>query len=274
MEPKLKNTTVAIAGLGAIGFSVARSLDQGKIPGFELIAVSSRDIEKARQTVSTFDTIPPVRQTPADLVEADIIIEAAPAAAFLEIARPAVAAGRTLIACSGGALMRNMELVEQAQRSAARIIVPTGAIIGLDAVRAAAQGTIHSAVIETRKAPKGWVGAPHLIAHEVQLEDLSEPLCIFEGNALDAAVGFPANVNVAAALAMAGIGPEKTQVRLFADPGVQRNTHHISVDSDIARFSMTIEGIPNPENPRTGLLTPLSVIACLRSLRDTLRIGS
>ncbi|WP_250959008.1 aspartate dehydrogenase [Rhizobium sp. CG5] len=270
----MKVTTVAIAGLGAIGLSVARSLDQGKVPGFKLIAVASRDSEKARQAVSTFNTVPSIRAVLADIVDADIIIEAAPAAAFLDIARPAVAAGRTLVACSGGALMRNMELVDEAKRSGARIIVPTGAIIGLDAVRAAAQGTIHSAVIETRKAPKGWSGAPHLIAHGIELDGLTEPVCIFEGNALDAAVGFPANVNVAAALAMAGIGPERTQVRLFADPSVHRNTHRISVDSDIARFSMTIEGIPNPENPRTGLLTPLSVIACLRSLNDTLRIGS
>lgn len=267
-------TTVAIAGLGAIGLSVARSLDQGKVPGFKLLAVASRDIEKARQSVASFDNIPSVKPAPADLVDADIVIEAAPAAAFLDIAGPAVAAGRTFMACSGGALMRHMELVDEARRSGARIIVPTGAIIGLDAVRAAAQGTIHSAVIETRKAPKGWAGAPHLITHGIALDGLTEPLCIFEGNALDAAVGFPANVNVAAALAMAGIGPERTQVRLFADPGVHRNTHRISVDSDIARFSMTIEGIPNPENPRTGLLTPLSVVACLRSLKDTLRVGS
>jgi len=270
----MNTKTVAIAGLGAIGLSLARSLDGGKVPGFRLVAVASRDVEKARQAVANFATVPDVRTSPADLVNADIIIEAAPASAFLNIARPAIAAGRLFVACSGGALMRNMELVDEAARCNARIIVPTGAIIGLDAVRAAAQGTIHTAVIETRKAPKGWVGAPYLIANGITLDNLQEALCIFEGNALEAAVGFPANVNVAAALAMAGIGPEKTQVRLFADPAVQRNTHHITVDSDVARFSMTIEGIPNPDNPRTGLLTPLSVIACLRSLHETLRIGS
>lgn len=267
-------TTVAIAGLGTIGLSVARSIDQGKVPGFKLIAVASRDREKACAAVADFIALPSVKHTPANLVDADIIIEAAPASAFRDVAGAAIKAGRTLVACSGGALMQNLDLVDKASRFGARIIVPTGGIIGLDAVRAVALGEIHSAVIETRKPPKGWVGAPYLDQHEISMEGLNEALCIFEGNALEAAVGFPANVNVAAALALAGAGPEKTRVKLYADPGVQRNTHHISVNSDIARFSMTIEGLPDPDNPRTGLLPPRSVVACLRGLKDTLRVGT
>ncbi|MBF2713187.1 aspartate dehydrogenase [Agrobacterium vitis] len=270
----MTQTTVAIAGLGAIGLSVARAIDQGRVPGFRLVSVASGNTAKARAALSDFAAPPPVRETAEELVDAEIVVEAAPAATFLDIARPAIAAGRTLIACSGGALLRHFYLVDEADQHGARIIVPTGALIGLDAVRAAAQGTIHSVLIETRKAPRGWLGAPFLTERTMSLDNLEVPLCIFEGNALEAAIGFPANVNVAAALAMAGIGPERTQIRLFADPHVERNTHRIEVEADVARFSMTIEGVPNPENPRTGLLTPLSVIACLRGLKDTLKVGT
>jgi aspartate dehydrogenase len=265
-------TTVAIAGLGAIGFKVALCLDAG-IPGFALQAVAARDPDKARAKLQAFAAPPRVTSLEA-LAEADIVIEAAPAAVFTRIARPVIAGGRILLACSAGALMHNMSLVEDARTKGARIIVPTGALLGLDAVRAAAQGRIHSAIIVSRKPPLAWAGAPYAEAHGFELRGLTEPLRLFRGNALEAAEGFPANVNVAAALALAGIGPQKTEVELWADPGVTHNTHTIRVESEAARFSMTIEGIPSPENPRTGLLTPLSVIACLRGLQDTLRIGS
>lgn len=269
-----KPSTVSIAGLGAIGLSLAKSLDQGKVPGFRLLAVCSRDPEMAKAAVANFDTKPRVCFMASDLAEADLIIEAAPAAAFLDIAGPAIAAGKILVACSAGALMRNMRLVEEAECNGARIIIPTGAIIGLDAVRAAAQGNIVSCMIETRKSPRGWVGAPYLAENAVTLHGLTEAKCIFEGNTLEAAAGFPANANVAAALAMAGVGPLRTKVRLIADPAVERNIHHITVESDVARFSMTIESMPDPVNPRTSMLTPLSVIACLRSLHETFRVGS
>ncbi len=97
---------------------------------------------------------------------------------------------------------------------------------------------------------------------------------MFEGNAYDAAAGFPANVNVAAALALAGVGPERTTVRIWADPGVTRNIHTVRVESDAARLTMTVENVPSEVNPRTGKLTALSVLACLRGLSSTLKVGS
>ncbi|MFC3123690.1 aspartate dehydrogenase [Pseudoroseomonas globiformis] len=264
--------TVAIGGLGAIGLELARALDRG-VEGFRLIAVASRDTEKARAAVAGFRAPPRVVPVEA-LAEAEIVIEAAPAAAFAAIARPAIAAGRVLLACSGGALMRQMELVEEAEASGARIIVPTGALVGLDAVRAAAYGRVDSVVIETRKPPRGLAGAPYLERNGISLDGLAEAKLVFQGNALEAAEGFPANVNVAAALAMAGIGPQRTEVRLWADPAAERNIHTIRVEAEAARFSMTIEGMPSPDNPRTGRMTPLSVLACLRGLTETLKIGS
>ena len=264
--------TVAIGGLGAIGFAVAEALDRG-IEGLRLVAVSARDRDRARARTARFSHPPEVVDL-ADLAAADVVVEAAPAAVFEAIAMPAIAAGRILIACSAGALLPRLHLVEAARQSGARIIVPTGALLGLDAVRAAAEGRVDRVTMETRKPPGGLAGAPYLDARGLDMARVTEPICVFRGDASDAAAGFPANVNVAAALALAGIGPERTEVEIWADPTVTRNTHTIRVEAEAARFSMTIEGVPSAENPRTGRLTPLSVLACLRGLTATLKVGS
>jgi aspartate dehydrogenase len=167
-----------------------------------------------------------------------------------------------------------MHLVKRARQTGARIIVPTGALLGLDAVRAVAEGRIDSVTIETRKPPTGLIGAPYLEKHGIDMMDVTMPVRVFAGNARDAAAGFPANVNVAAALALAGIGPVRTRVEIWADPGLTRNVHIIRVEAEAARFTMRIENVPSDDNPRTGKITPLSVLACLRGLVSPLKVGS
>lgn len=264
--------TVAIGGLGAIGLALARALDRG-VDGLRLVAVSARDQERARANVAGF-AAPPEVVALEELARADVVVEAAPAAVFERIAVPVLTAGRIFIPSSVGALLPRMHLVELAKAHGARIVVPTGALLGLDAVRAAAEGNVASVTIESRKHPRGWAGAPYLVQNKIDVAGFNTPTVIFEGNAFDAAAGFPANVNVAAALALAGIGPERTMVRLWADPGVDRNIHTIRVEADAARLTMTVENVPSEGNPRTGKLTPLSVLACLRGLVSTLKVGS
>jgi aspartate dehydrogenase len=265
-------TTVAIGGLGAIGLPLARALDFG-VEGLTLIAVAARDPDKAKANLARFRSVPRIVPLEA-LAAADIVVEAAPAAVFETIARAAIEAGRILVPASVGALLPRMHLVERAKVTGARIVVPTGALLGLDAVRAAAEGPVHSVTMVTRKPPAGLAGAPHLVRHGIDVSGLTAPLLVFEGNAFDAAAGFPANVNVAAALALAGVGPMRTRVQIWADPGVTRNTHAIQVEAEAARFSMTIENVPSEDNPRTGKLTALSVLSCLRGLVSTLKVGS
>lgn len=268
-----RTLTVAIGGLGAIGAHLARALDAG-VEGLRLTAVAARDQAKARQTVAGFRN-PPALVSLAELAEqADVVVEAAPASVFEEIATAAIGRGRIFVPSSVGALLPRMHLVERARETGARIVVPTGALLGLDAVRAAAEGEVASVTIETRKPPGGLAGAPYLVEHGIEVAGLTTAKLVFKGNAFDAARGFPANVNVAAALALAGIGPERTMVEIWADPGVTRNTHTIRVDAASARLTMTIENVPSEENPRTGKITPLSILACLRGLTSTLKVGS
>jgi aspartate dehydrogenase len=174
---------------------------------------------------------------------------------------------------SAGALLPRPDLIELAKARSAQIIVPSGALLGLDAVAAAAEGKIHSVRMTTRKPPRGLIGAPYLEANGISVEGLNAPKLVFSGTARDAAAGFPANVNVAAALSLAGIGPDRTMMEIWADPSVERNCHSIEVESDSARFTLSIENIPS-ENPRTGRITALSVLAALRKLKAPLRVGT
>ncbi len=265
--------TVGIAGLGAIGLHLARALDQG-VQGLRLVAVSAKDQAKAAANVAGFANKPAIVPLAALAEHADIVVEAAPAAVFEEVASAAIERGRIFVPSSCGALLPRMYLVERAKQTGARIIVPTGALLGLDAVRAAAEGNVSSVTIETRKPPGGLVGAPYLEQQKIDVLAIKTPTMIFKGNAFDAAQGFPANVNVAAALALAGIGPERTMVEIWADPAMTRNQHTIRVESAEVRLTMTVENVPSIENPRTGKITPLSILACLRGMTSTLKVGS
>jgi aspartate dehydrogenase len=268
-----RTTRIGIAGLGAIGKALARKLGENAIPGMELVAVSARDHDKARRTLADAGADAPVLSL-AELAEAaDLVVECAPAAIFADIARPTLTAGKKMMALSVGALLSNYELVELARKHGGQIIVPTGALLGLDAVSAAAEGVIQSVNMVTRKPVKGLLGAPYLVEHKIAIEDIKEPLKIFDGSAREAAIGFPANLNVAVALSLAGIGPDKTRLEIWADPTVTRNTHRIIVESDSARLDMTIANIPS-ENPKTGRITALSVIAFLRKINAPLRVGT
>lgn len=263
---------VGIAGLGAIGNSLATILDRG-ILGLELAAIAVRNPAKHAAFLSRLAHAPkcvPIEQL-ADLC--DIVVECAPAALLPAIATPVLSAGKKLVVLSSGALLANPDLVKLAEEHGGQILVPTGALLGLDAVTAAAEGTIHSVRMVTRKPVKGLLGAPYLETHGIAIDDIKAPTRIFNGTAREAAVGFPANLNVAVALSLAGIGPDRTQLEIWADPALTRNTHTIHVDADSASFTMTIENIPS-ENPKTGRITALSVVALLKKMQSPLRIGS
>lgn len=274
MYERTGDLKLAIAGLGAIGLPVARRVDAGDIPGLILVAVSVRDEAKARKAMAQCRFPPPLMGLAQLADVADVIVECLPARHFLAVAEPAVARGRIFMPLSVGALIDHMHLIERARETGARIVVPTGALLGLDAVRATAEGKIISVSMVTRKPPAGLAGAPLLVARGLSVDGLQEPLRVFAGSAREAIAGFPANVNVAVALSLAGIGPDRTQVEVWADPGVTRNTHTITVRSDSSDLTMTIENIPDADNPRTGRITPLSVLAALRRLASPLVVGS
>jgi aspartate dehydrogenase len=269
-----KELTIAIAGLGAVGMRVARAIDRGAVPGIRLVAVAARDPLRARERLAGLRNPPPIASLGELAGMAGVVVECAPAALFPEIAGPAIAAGRIFMPLSVGALLSHMELVERAALTGARIIVPTGALIGLDTVRAMAEGQIIRVTLETRKPPAGLAGAPYLVQNGIDISNLSEPKLVFKGSARKAAQGFPANVNVAAALALAGLGPELTRVEIWADPGIDRNIQTVTITSNAGEATMTMRNVPSPDNPKTGRIVAQSVLATLRRLTAPLTAGS
>jgi len=267
------NLKIAVAGLGAVCLPVARWLSDG-VPGLDLVAVSASSKESAASKIADFKNKPPVVDLDELVSMGDIIVEGLPPSRYFDLAEPAIEQGKTLVAVTVTQLLERPDLIEKAKQTGARIIVPTGALMAFDAVRAASYGTIHSLVMATRKPPKGLVKAPFVIEQGIDLSDLKEPLCLYKGSVRDAAQKFPANVNVAVALSLAGSGPDDTLYEIWADPAVDRNTHTVKLDSDATRFEFTIAGVPTEENPATGKLTPLSVMATLEGMVSTLKIGA
>ena len=265
---------LGIAGLGTIGLAVAKRVDAGEAGDMVVSAVSARNTQKAADNISAFAHRPDIVPIGEIGEHCDVVLECAPSSVFDALASSAISNGCILIPLSVGALLDRPELVDQARATGAKIVVPTGALIGLDAVKAIAQGNVTSITMVTRKPPRGLKGAPHITAIGVDLDRVNEPLKVFSGTAREAARGFPANVNVAAALGLAGIGPDRTMVEIWADPTVQHNTHTITAKSDSSDFTMTIQNIPTEENPPTGKITALSALATLQRLTSPLVVGT
>jgi len=264
---------VGIAGYGTIGQALAAKLQDCDLP-LELVAINSRDAEKAQSEASSLKTVPQAVSINELVRQCDVIVDCAPTAAFEQIATETLTAGKVLVTVNGAALLQHPEIEGLAKDSGGRVVLATGALLGLDAVRAAALGTIYSVDMITRKPPTSLVKAEYVVKNAIDLTALDKPLKIFSGSASEGAAAFPANVNVAAALGLAGIGPDRTRLEIWADPALERNTHNIIVDADSARLELKIENVPTDENPGTGKITALSILAALRALVSPIHIGS
>jgi len=202
------------------------------------------------------------------------VVEAATQAALIELGPAVLSAGKDLMVLSVGGLVGVLdEWSHLAEKHRCRILVPSGAIAGLDGVKGAREGAITAVTMETRKPPRGLAGAPYIVERGIDLDAIAGETLIFEGPATQAVRAFPANVNVVAALSLAGIGPERTRIKIFAVPGQERNQHRITVEGEFGRLRIEVENVPS-ENPRTGKLSYLSAIAMLRELGASARIGN
>lgn len=264
---------VGIVGVGTIGRRVAKALDQGMVPGVQVTGLNSRDLAKAEAFSRTLFTGPKV----VDLVDlpglCDLLIEAASANAVEATVKTALESGKPVMVLSCGALLDRQDLIEMARRQKVTIHVPSGAIFGLDGLLAAAAGNIESVTMISRKPPEGLRGTPGVEKAGVDLDSLTSATVLYEGPVLEGFGLFPANINVSAAISMAGIGPLRTHIQVIADPSVTHNIHEVVVKGEFGRMELRIENIPSEENPRTGRLTALSVLAYLRQLTSPLHLG-
>lgn len=248
-----------IAGIGAIGGAVARALTQGHgIAGFHLACVSDlAETNPFGVPNVDFDTM---------ARECDLIIECLPADIVPSLAHKVFAANKDIIFISSAALLVYPEILEAHKHSRSRVYVPSGALSGLDGVKAMREMGIKSSKIATTKKPSGYAGAPYVVENGIKLESITENTRIFEGNALEASRGFPANINVAATLSLAGIGAENTRVEIWANPHARGNAHEITVQSEYSTMTSRIENMPDPQNPKSSVLAAQSIVALLRDM--------
>ena len=198
----------------------------------------------------------------------DFLVECADGSAVTSVVEAAIKHQKDCLILSVGGFVGHLELLEKAKENKVHVRLPSGALAALDGVRSAREGGLHSVTLSTRKPPKGLDGAPYLIEKGISLDNLTEPLVVFEGSALEAVKAFPKNVNVAAALSIAGVGPEETRVRVIADPHATTNSHEIVVEGAFGKLTATTENLPSPRNAKSSYLASLSGCAELRAAAE------
>ncbi len=261
---KPKTMRLGIIGCGAIGRQLARALAAGRVPGIRVTHVHDRLPERARRLASGFKPQPAVATLAQTARGCDLLFESAGQEAVPAIAAAARRARRDLMVMSVGALIRYPGLQRSFERAGLSLYYPSGAVAGLDGVRAAAAGGgLRRVVLTTRKPPAGLAGAPYCQRRYPRLRALRRPARLFDGSAREAIRHFPQNVNVAAAVALAGLGPRRTRVSVIADPGARRNTHTLEAEGAFGRMTVRIENRPSPDNPKTSLLAAASALALL-----------
>ena len=271
---------VGLIGCGAIGTVLAHAIDEGQAGNARLVIMYDLIIEKARALAERLKSKPIVANSFRELIECrdvSLVIEAASQDAVRSYAIEILKAGKDLMIMSVGALV-DSALTSRIRRCAVeagrKVYIPSGAIAGLDGIKSAAVGRIGSVTLTTRKPIRALMGAPYFKEGGIKLENLKEPTIIYEGAAVEACRLFPANVNVAAALSLAGIGPERTKVKIIADPTIRRNIHEIEAEGEFGRVKIRVENVPSPQNPKTSFLAALSAIATLRKVTEPIIVGT
>jgi aspartate dehydrogenase len=265
---------VGLIGLGSIGSYVAREMIKGKVPGVRLVAAADIKPPSSDLLRELLGHSIPVVQSFKALVDFPIqlVIECANQKVVKECADFFLSKEIDLVIMSMGALVQGTffaDLVAKAEERGCHIYIPSGAVGAIDALKAAKLAGLEEVTLTTRKPPRA-LGK----VEGVNLDELREPRTLFEGPATEAVVKFPQNVNVAATISLAGLGPDKTLVRVVADPAIDQNIHEIRARGAFGSLEIRLSNRPNPDNPKTSLLACLSVISLLRRIQGAVQIGT
>jgi len=271
---------VALIGCGAIGTTLAQAIDKGKAGKAELAWLYDFKSEKSEMLAKKLSSKPRIARNLAEIYSdktVGLVIEAASQLAVEQYSLDVLRSGKDIMVMSVGAfadekMLKDVRIL--AERSGRRIYIPSGAVLGIDGIKAAELGEIKEATLTTRKPPAALAYSPYLEERGINLKGLKRPRVVFEGSAREAVKAFPQSVNVAATLSLAGIGADKTKVRIVADPKLDRNVHEIRVLGKAGEFVTEARNVPFPDAPKTSYLATLSAIQTLRNLSESIRIGT
>jgi len=265
---------VGILGGGVI----ARLFLEQRASDVEVVALAGRSETSRGKALAREFGVPFVIGVKA-LVAArpGIVIEAASHEAVREHAETLLSEGIALIVLSGGALCDDALRARLERASIERrapLYVPSGGIGGLDALKAACAAGVDEVSIAVTKPPAAWKGIPYVERMKIDLDRLGGPVTLFEGSAREGVPHFPANVNIAAVLSLAGIGFDRTRLRVVADPALRFNTHFITVRGRTGTIELRFESVPSPDNPKTAMLACYSALAAFRQFNSPVRYGT
>lgn len=265
---------IGLVGLGTIGKQVAYAIRDGRAGSAELIAILEADASKVSDARD--EQLAGIITANADeffAADTEVIVEAAGHAALKLCAERALRSGRDLLAVSAGAFA-DREFLSSVKRAAEeckrRVAIPSGSLAALDAISSGAIGEIDEVTLVARKPPAAFKGT---IAEEVALQVVDKPVCLYDGFAREAAELFPQNVNVVASLSLAGVGFDRTTIKMYADPTITHNTFELYARGDFGEVKVELKNIPYPENPKTGHLVVMSLIKAIRRLEERFIVG-
>lgn len=265
---------VGLVGCGTIGTRLALALQRDLATEARMVAVHDLHPSRARILARRFRSHPRVCTLHELIRRSDLVLEAASADIAGEVAMRALRAHRMVMVMSVGGLVRDRRWERPLVRSRGRLVIPSGALAGLDGIKAMAMGRIRRAQLTTSKPPQALSSAPYVTKRKLALTRLKRPTVIFEGTPRAAVNAFPQNTNVAAALALAsGVPSTRLRVRVVADPTIRRNRHELEVDSDCGQIRCTIQSLPS-RNPQTSELAVRSAVATMRQLFARVQIGT
>jgi aspartate dehydrogenase len=274
----IKMKKIGLLGCGAIGTEIALAIDSGKIQA-TLTHVFDFSKDASEKLVARLKNKPAITENVGLLAASpvDLIVEAASQDAVRDNALAILQNKKDLMIMSVGALLDEPILdiiIEGCRDFKKSVYLPSGAIVGLDGIRAV-KDELESVTLSTTKSPRSLKGAKFFETSDIDLDKIKKTTVIFDGIAQDAVRLFPANINVAALLSLAGLGSKKTKVRIIADPNTDKNTHEISAEGKFGKFSIKVENVPSATNPKTSRLAILSAIECLKAIcKQDIRVGT
>lgn len=280
---------VGVVGCGAIGCEICKAIDSDEVNGrvlgldMELKLLIDTHPERIERLGERLRKKPELARTDnAGLAEVydmvDLVIECASQAAVREFLIPALEMGKDVMILSVGALLCDSGLFKEIERIArekgGKVYIPSGAVAGIDGLKSGAVGGIRSVELTTIKPPRGFEGNEYVRERGIDLTAINEEQTLFTGSALKAVKYFPENINVAASLSLAGIGPEATKVRIVADPAAKKNKHEIKAKGEFGDLFVRVKNVPSITNPKTSYLAALSAIATLKRISYSIQIGT
>ncbi|MBN1389652.1 MAG: aspartate dehydrogenase [Candidatus Thermoplasmatota archaeon] len=264
-------------GCGFIGTTIGGAVEQ--MEEIEAINLIDLDYEAAVRLSSKLSKSVVFMSTEVELLikASDLVIEAASHTAVEEIVPMVVEHGKDVMIMSVGALVDDdlwSDIKHKARKNSCKVYIPSGAISGIDGIVSGSMADLECVTLTVRKPPRGLSLPPELHHLSESLKDPTGPVVLFEGKAREAVRMFPRNVNVAATVSLAGIGFDRTMVKVIADPNVQRNIQRIDVRGRFGEMQLQMENQPSTSNPRTSYMAPLSAIAVIKKIVYGINIGN